>query len=315
MVDKNLFLYDLAVAAIMKNEEPYVNEWLDYYLLAGVDHFYIYDNESTPEFKKILQPYIDAGIVTYTFYPGKVRQMEAYLDAVKRFKFQCRYMAMIDGDEFIFPKSKSTINEVVNEVIGDNKNFSGLAINWVIFGSNGQEKADLTRGVLERFTARAANVHTTVKTIINPRRVRFWTQPHNPIYFDGCFAVSENGNIVPGYSIENNTAEKICVNHYNTKSREEWEKKVARGRSDVPTKNKLEDFKWRDKNDVFDDEILKYRDARLPECCEGGGGLSISCTPRKSITPNYFQRLCQLWRRPFAKMRRKIFLRGKLKNF
>ena len=78
MVDKNLFLYDLAVVAIMKGEEPYVKEWLDYHLLAGVDHFFIYDNESTPEFKEILQPYINAGIVTYTFYPGKARQYEAY---------------------------------------------------------------------------------------------------------------------------------------------------------------------------------------------------------------------------------------------
>ncbi|MBO4401217.1 MAG: hypothetical protein J5809_05170 [Selenomonadaceae bacterium] len=33
-VDKNLFLYDLAVVAIMKNEAPYAKEWLDYHLLA-----------------------------------------------------------------------------------------------------------------------------------------------------------------------------------------------------------------------------------------------------------------------------------------
>ena len=31
-VSKNLFLYDLAVVAIMKNEAPYVKEWLDYHL-------------------------------------------------------------------------------------------------------------------------------------------------------------------------------------------------------------------------------------------------------------------------------------------
>ena len=41
-VDKNLFLYDLAVVSIMKNEARYVKEWLDYHLLAGVNHFFIY---------------------------------------------------------------------------------------------------------------------------------------------------------------------------------------------------------------------------------------------------------------------------------
>ncbi|MBR0260666.1 MAG: glycosyltransferase family 2 protein [Selenomonadaceae bacterium] len=46
-VDKNLFLYDLAIVAILKNEGRYLKEWLDYHLSAGVDHFYLYDNDST----------------------------------------------------------------------------------------------------------------------------------------------------------------------------------------------------------------------------------------------------------------------------
>ena len=53
-VDKNLFLYDLAVVAIIKNETPYLQEWLDYHLLAGVNHFYIYDNQDDDEQKKII---------------------------------------------------------------------------------------------------------------------------------------------------------------------------------------------------------------------------------------------------------------------
>ncbi|MBR2734192.1 MAG: glycosyltransferase family 2 protein, partial [Selenomonadaceae bacterium] len=47
MVDRNLFAHDLAIAAILKNEGHYIKEWLDYHLLAGVDHFYLYDNDST----------------------------------------------------------------------------------------------------------------------------------------------------------------------------------------------------------------------------------------------------------------------------
>ena len=53
-VDKNLFLYDLAVVTIIKNEAPYIKEWLDYHLLAGVNHFYLYDNQDDDEQKKIL---------------------------------------------------------------------------------------------------------------------------------------------------------------------------------------------------------------------------------------------------------------------
>ena len=57
-VDKNLFLYDLAVVAIMKCEGHYVKEWLDYHLLAGVDHFFIYDNDSPDNQREVVQPYV-----------------------------------------------------------------------------------------------------------------------------------------------------------------------------------------------------------------------------------------------------------------
>ena len=149
-VDKNLFLYDLAVVAIMKDEDPYVKEWIDYHLLAGVDHFYIYDNDSTPEFKKILQPYIDANIVTYIRFPGKARQFEAYTQSLKN-KFDCRYMTFLDGDEFIYPLSDKSIMEVVNEIMDKNPLAGSLSIYWQFFGSSGQEKADYSKGVLERF--------------------------------------------------------------------------------------------------------------------------------------------------------------------
>ena len=104
MVDKNLFLHDLSVVAILKNESLYLKEWLDYHLAAGVEHFYLYDNDSTDNQAEVVKPYIAAGLVDYFPLPGKAMQYVAYNDAVKRFKFHCRYMTFIDGDEFVYPK-------------------------------------------------------------------------------------------------------------------------------------------------------------------------------------------------------------------
>ena len=130
-VDKNLFLYDLAFVSIMKNEGHYIKEWLDYHLLAGVNHFYIYDNDSTDNMKEILQPYINAGIVTYIFYPGKAKQMEAYNDAVKKFRFYCRYMSFVDADEFILPKSNRSITEVADEILSNCRDIvAALFVQW-----------------------------------------------------------------------------------------------------------------------------------------------------------------------------------------
>ena len=196
--------------------------------------------------------------------------MQTYNDAVKRFKFLNRYMAFIDGDEFIYPKSNRSIVEVVDEILSGKNNAAGLTINWNCFGSNGQEKADLSRGVLERFTRRAPNDWTPngfgnahVKTVANPRMISYMTIPHFAFYFEGNVAVNENGGYVQGPFNNPVTTDKIVINHYNVKSREEYAIKRGRGRADT-AQNTYDDkgFNDHDRNEEFDDGILRYRAER-----------------------------------------------------
>ncbi|MBE8951325.1 MAG: glycosyltransferase family 92 protein [Quinella sp. 3Q1] len=268
MVDKNLFLHDLAVVSILKNEGPYLKEWLDYHLMADVDHFYLYDNESPDNQAEVVKPYVDAGLVDYISAPGKHMQMKAYNDAANRFKFQSRYMAFIDGDEFIFPKSNRSVVEVVDEILPNYPDAAGLAVNLHNFGSNGEETADYSRGVLERFTRRApsdwapngmGNAH--VSTIANPRMINYLTIPHFAFYFEGVHAINENGGIVPSAFNNPVTDKKIVMNHYSVKSREEYAKKVNRGAADHNTYY-MENFLPNDTNEEFDDGILRYRAER-----------------------------------------------------
>ena len=278
-VDKNLFLYELAVAAIMKNEAPYLQEWLDYHLLAGVEHFYIYDNEESDAQKKILQPYIERGFVTYTPYPGRARQYEAYNDAVQRYRFFCRYMAFIDGDEFILPRGNRSIVEVADEIFSANPNAASLGMNMFYFGSNGEAEADYSRGVLERFTRRAPRSWKTVKfvdashvfdignfyvkQIVNPRAVNYVVNGHTCDFVFGKFKVSEHGDRLDAYENPAMTADKISVNHYFVKSRVEYLQKLRRGAADGnDTAYQHDDFKYFDRNEEFDDEILRYRNFR-----------------------------------------------------
>ena len=149
MVEKNLFRYDLAVAAIFKDEGKYLKEWLNYHLLAGVEHFYLYNNDSSDDYAEVLAPYVKANVVTLTDFPGRLTMFPAYNDALEKFRFECRYMAFIDLDEFIFPKTNLNIAEVVDEILARDKNAAALGINWQCFGSNGEETADYSRGVLE----------------------------------------------------------------------------------------------------------------------------------------------------------------------
>ena len=91
-------------------------------------------------------------------------------------------MAFIDDDEFILPKNNKIISEVIDEIINDKLNICALRVHWHCFGSNNLEKADYSKGVLERFTRRAPDdyVHNRgLKVIANPRKIKYWDNPHD----------------------------------------------------------------------------------------------------------------------------------------
>ena len=75
--------------------------------------------------------------------------------------------------------------------------------------------------------------------------------------------MNEIGGRVDSYCNEPVTAEKIALNHYNAKSREEFLVKIKRGRAGkASTYLTLDWFDMYNRNEVFDDGILKYRAAR-----------------------------------------------------
>ena len=148
-----------------------------------------------------------------------------------------------------------------------------MGINWQCFGSSGLEKADYSRGVLERFTHRAENDwgdssgmggNTYRKTIDNPRLIRYRINPHFAYYLDGKYAINSNGDhIDPWYGNKPICADKIVINHYYTKSKKEYEKnKKIRGPVAHNTPYLMEKFHDYDRNEVFDDGILKYQEIR-----------------------------------------------------
>lgn len=167
------------------------------------------------------------------------------------------------------------IIDVVDEILSLNPNAQGLAINWQIFGSSGLEKADYSKGVLERFTRRAkknwvpfpksdtyngGNAH--VKTIANPRTISSIHNPHGMDYFQGLYAINENGSFVKLAFNNPVTVEKIAINHYASKTFEEFSRKLKIPLADSGKPKNPDKFKNYDRNEEFDDEILKYRDER-----------------------------------------------------
>lgn len=80
--------YTVAVCAIFKNESVFLKEWLEYHLLIGVEHFYLYNNFSEDNYQDILAPYIEKGQVTLTEWPVQFGQLPAYKDCFQKQKMR-----------------------------------------------------------------------------------------------------------------------------------------------------------------------------------------------------------------------------------
>ena len=97
----------LAFVLIAKNEATYIKEWLDFHIKQGVTNFIIYDNESTDNFREVLSPYIESGIVIYDIIRGQRRQIDAYNMALNKYRKRFKYMGFIDADEFVFVRNNT----------------------------------------------------------------------------------------------------------------------------------------------------------------------------------------------------------------
>lgn len=253
----------LAVCAIFKNE-PDIVEWLEYHIAIGVQKFFLYDNESDGDVAVQLKPYIDKGVVIYHKIIGDVQQIPAYLDVVCRYKNCIEWLAFIDLDEYIVPIEKFSLIDFLD----DYKNEVAVGINWVMFDSNGHKKRPVGF-VIENYLRRDVAVHSLIKSISKASEIAYISNPHFCFYKNSRLAVNENYKsigsaktfFVPenAFVIEPSTS-KIQINHYQTKSEEDYLRKCNTGFSDRADKRILNPDLLNFKNYSYDDKILKYVD-------------------------------------------------------
>lgn len=219
----------LAVCAIAKDEGDYFEEWIEWHLKMGVEKFYIYDNESTDKTRAVLQPYIDSGVVEYIFFPGQKKQLAAYDDCFARHRYDTRWLAFIDIDEFIVPIKDTSVTDFLKRM----EDFPAVEINWLVYGSNGELKKS-PQPVMERFTRHSLPGHPLnhhVKSIVNPRRVYNMIGCHEAARIDGKAADPHGRPVKISFRDRAPQQDVIRINHYAIKSREEFVEKQNRGRA------------------------------------------------------------------------------------
>ena len=130
-------IFKLVLIVIIKNENLYIKEFIEYYHSIGVDNIFICDNNDIngENVESILNNFINSGFVKIFNYRGKKNyQVIAYKEVYLKYINKFDWFMFFDVDEYlILPKYKN-IHHLFNKINYDN--FDIIHVNWIYYDDN-----------------------------------------------------------------------------------------------------------------------------------------------------------------------------------
>jgi hypothetical protein len=239
--------YFLSLCCIIKNERN-LEELIIYYKILGVEHFYIYDNESDFPIKDRLNSFFYKKYCSIINFPGKYKQLEAYNDCINKTKDETKWLILCDGDEYIVPKKDNYCS--IRDFLNDYNHAHAIGINWVMFGTSYYDTKQ-EGFLIDKYRHSSSTQNKHIKTICQPKYVSSVNGPHNVNLHDPSKYIDAKNNIINSPFNENYTIDIIQMNHYHSKSKEELIEKSNRGNADSDKRVNVPD-------DIhsFDNEII-----------------------------------------------------------
>lgn len=238
------------IVACMKNEAPYILEWIAHHRAIGIDQFLIYTNDCSDGTDAILARLDALGIVHHRnndAWKGKSPQQHALNHAMKESVVrQADWIVHIDVDEFINVRcGNGTLDDFFARVPGA----TNVAMTWRLFGHNGV--TDLADDlVIDQFDTCAPKYcpkpHTSwgFKTMFRNIGAYSKLSCHRPNKLDPSLADKVRWVNGSGQDMTREAAEKgwrnskksigydlLQLNHYALRSAESFLVKRQRGRA------------------------------------------------------------------------------------
>lgn len=235
----------------MKNEGPFILEWLAYHRAIGVTDFLIYSNDCTDGTDEMLNLFDAKGLIEHRDNPfretGDGPQRAALFDAYdSEIAKQADWMIAIDADEFINVHTGNGTLEALFEAVPD---ATMISLTWRLFGNaNIAKYEDLP--LIEQFNKAAAQMtrkphqawgfktlfrnlgHYKKIGVHRPKGLR-------PEFIDAIHWVNGSGKKLPNTMLRtgwrSNAAtvgyDLVSMNHYAVRSAESFLVKRDRGRA------------------------------------------------------------------------------------
>ena len=236
----------VCLCCIAKNENKYIRDYVDYYMKLGFSHISIIDNNDKDgeKFEDVINDYIESGYVSIINARGfKRHQCTAYKVFYDRNHNEYDYIAYFDCDEYLVLKEDKSIQEYLRRSIFDDAQV--IQLSWLMFGDSGHITYE-DRPMYERFTdpihskGNLEHVKSIIRCDIDPDYIRF-RNPHTVSCMDLYFVNGEGERIIN--SFQQIPSYKLAqLNHYYTKSLEEFLWRYERGRADIIDRRTIEDF-------------------------------------------------------------------------
>ena len=265
----------ILVVTAMKNEAPFILEWIAYNRAIGVDHFLVYTNDCTDNTVAILDRLAAMGLVTRMDNPyvpgGKVKPQHAALkDATKQKVYRrADWIVTIDLDEFI---SIHAGDGTLRDLLRLTNHPNAVSLTWKFFGNGGVIGYE-DRPIVEQFTRCApefppdAGLAWGFKTMFNRRTCRFRKLGvHRPTKMaegrgEEARWVNGSGRVMPRRLIDKGwrTVQPIygyqlaTLNHYSLRSAESYLVKRDRGRVNHTDQDQGV-YYWQRRNYIAEDD-------------------------------------------------------------
>ena len=261
----------LSVCTIFQNDAEFLKEWIEFHKLQGVQHFYLYNNNSTDDYAAVLAPYIDKHEVTLIQWPYTYEnnddemwrkiQFGAYMDCIHTFGDKTKWLAVIDSDEYLFCPTGENLLSFLRHY----KSYVAVCVNWVRFGTSNVEEIPPGYLMIELLTHCIPEDHRDrqfVKSIVQPKYVTECVNAHQFRYSDGKFAVNSAKETIKGTIAHRSCIDEIRINHYWTRTEKYFREHKIPSRH--KRRNEFDEEKLlkmaKGCNKVTDTTILQYVD-------------------------------------------------------
>jgi O-antigen biosynthesis protein len=220
----------VGICAFVKDEAIDLLEWIAYHLLVGFDHIVLFDNGSQDGGPQLIQNSLFASCVTIIDWSekhGLFGQLSAYSHFCKHLAKSFEWVAFIDIDEFIVPLNDNSIKSALPQYDG----FSGILVQWLSFGPSGHDKRPPGL-VIENYCSRLPEAHGRcrwVKSLLRTGDIKGVGDGPHVFHVTGRLCNTRRETVPPFAQFPQSFHDVLVINHYFTKSREDWSAKLRRG--------------------------------------------------------------------------------------